>query len=176
MMERSRAAPEQRYESGSIMGEIVIGVDGSEASHRAVRWALDEARGRDLGAVAVHAYRRTPVRNPYAAAYPYVPGDTIPVVTEYDRRMQEEQDAHDRQHAESIIQHALDEAGWGVDGPPVRRLALARDAAKTLVEMSEHAELLVVGSRGRGGFTGLLLGSVSQHCAHHARCPVVIIR
>ena len=89
--------------------------------------------------------------------------------------MQEEHDAHARQQAEEVIQRALDEAGWGVDGPVVKRVMVARDAARTLVEMSDHADLLVVGSRGRGGFAGLLLGSVSQHCAHHARCPVVIV-
>ena len=158
------------------MGDIIIGVDGSDASHRALRWALAEARLRDDSVVVVHAYRRTVVRNPYATVYPYVPANTTQVATEHERRMQEEQDAHDRRHAESIIRQALDDAGWDLDGPDVRQLTIARNPAKTLVEMSEHAELLVVGSRGRGGFTGLLLGSVSQHCAHHAHCPVVIIR
>ncbi len=131
------------------MGEIVIGVDGSEPSHRALRWALNEARLRDDVVVVVHAY---------------------------ERRMQEEQDTHARQQAEGVIQRALDGAGWGVDGPVVKRLTVARDGAKTLVEMSAHADLLVVGSRGHGGFAGLLLGSVSQHCTHHAHCPVVVIR
>ena len=159
------------------MGEIVIGVDGSESSHRALRWAFDEARLRDDAVVVVHAYERPRVRNPYATVYPYIPADTFRVATEYERRMREEQDTHARQHAEGIIQRALDQAGWsGVEGPVVKRLTVARDAARTLVEMSEHADLLVVGSRGHGGFTGLLLGSVSQHCAHHARCPVVIVR
>ena len=160
------------------MGEIVIGVDGSEPSHRALKWAMEEARLRDATAVVVHAYPRPVARNPYATAYAYayIPADTYHVATEHERRMQEEQDTHARQHAEGVIQLALDEAGWsGVDGPVVKRLTIARDAARTLVEMSDHADLLVVGSRGHGGFTGLLLGSVSQHCAHHARCPVVII-
>jgi len=160
------------------MGDVVIGVDGSGASHRALRWALEEAQLRDDSAVVVHAYKRTVVRNPYATVYPYVPADTIQVTTEHERRVQEEQDIHDRRHAERLIRQAFIAAGRDVDGPDVRPLAMAmaRDPAKTLVEMSEHAELLVVGSRGRGGFAGLLLGSVSQHCAHHAHCPVVIIR
>lgn len=158
------------------MGEIVIGVDGSEPSHRALRWALNEASLRDDVVVVVHAYERQRVRNPYATVYPYIPADTFRVATDYERRMQEEQDTHARQQAEGIIQRALDEAGWGVEGPVIKRLTVARDGAKTLVEMSAHADLLVVGSRGHGGFTGLLLGSVSQHCTHHAHCPVVVIR
>jgi nucleotide-binding universal stress UspA family protein len=162
--------------SGRAMGEIVIGVDGSEPSHRALQWAMEEARLRDDVVVVVHAYERQRVRNPYASAYPYIPGDTFRVATDYERRMQEELDTHARQQADSVIQRALDEAGGGAEGPVVKRLTVARDAARTLVEMSEHADLLVVGSRGHGGFTGLLLGSVSQHCAHHARCPVVVIR
>ncbi len=158
------------------MGDIVIGVDGSEASHRALRWALEEAQLRDDSAVVIHAHKRTVVRNPYATVYPYVPAGNMQVETDYERRMQEEQDAYDRRHAESTIQQALDQVGWSIDGPDVRPLAMARDPAKTLVEMSEHAELLVVGSHGRGRFAGFLLGSVSQHCAHHAHCPVVIVR
>lgn len=157
------------------MGEIVVGVDGSESSRRALRWALNEAHLRGDVIVVTHAYERQRVRNPYATAYPYVPADTFRVATEYERSQQEELDTHARQQAEGVIQQALDEAGWAVDGPVVKRLTVARDPARTLVEMSEHADLLVVGSRGHGGFTGLLLGSVSQHCAHHAHCPVVII-
>jgi nucleotide-binding universal stress UspA family protein len=162
--------------SSRVMGEIIIGVDGSEPSHRALRWALDEARLRDDAVIVVHAYERPRARNPYATVYPYIPADTVRVATDYERQMQEEHDTHARQQAEGIIQRALNEAGGAADGPVVKPVTVARDAAKTLVEMSDHAELLVVGSRGHGGFAGLLLGSVSQHCVHHARCPVVVIR
>jgi nucleotide-binding universal stress UspA family protein len=158
------------------VGEILIGVDGSESSHRALAWALDEARLRGDVVVVVHAYRRPNVRNPYAIGYPYLPADTVRVATEQERRLQDEQETHVRQQAEGIIQQALNEARHHIDDVTVKRLTLARDPAKTLVEMSEHAELLVVGSRGLGGFRGLLLGSVSQQCVHHARCPVVVIR
>ena len=61
------------------MGEIIIGVDGSEPSHRALRWALHEALLRDDVVVVVHAYEHLRIRNPYATAYPYLPADTARV-------------------------------------------------------------------------------------------------
>jgi nucleotide-binding universal stress UspA family protein len=75
-------------------------------------------------------------------------------------------------------QQILDEELSEVDsaGLEVERVVLEGPPALMLVEAAEEADLLVVGSRGYGGFTGLLLGSVSQQCAHHAHCPVVIVR
>jgi nucleotide-binding universal stress UspA family protein len=58
----------------------------------------------------------------------------------------------------------------------VRARVVEGNAAQVLLDASDGADLLVVGSRGHGGFTEALLGSVSQHCVHHARCPVVVIR
>jgi nucleotide-binding universal stress UspA family protein len=158
------------------MGEIVVGVDGSEPSHRALRWALEEARLCRAVAVVVHAYEPVILHHPYVTADPFVPLAAFSAATVQDQRLQDEQDTRDRQRAEGVVQQALDDAGWRGRDAEVKRLTVARNAAKTLVEMSDHAELLVVGSRGRGGFTGLLLGSVSLQCLHHARCPVVIVR
>jgi nucleotide-binding universal stress UspA family protein len=66
----------------------------------------------------------------------------------------------------------------GYETPPVEVVenVLPGHAAQVLLDLSSHAALLVVGSRGHGGFAGTLLGSVSQHCAQHARCPVVVVR
>lgn len=58
----------------------------------------------------------------------------------------------------------------------IKRLVVAREPAKTLIEMSSEADLVVVGSRGQGGFRGLLVGSVSQQVLHHAQCPVLVVR
>jgi nucleotide-binding universal stress UspA family protein len=157
------------------MGEILVGVDGSATSHRALRWAVDEARLRGAVLLVVHAYKPTPIRRPYPTVDPYVPAEVMQAVTDNQRALQQAQDDRDRERAESLIEQALRETGGDDGGVVVKSVALARDAGRTLVEMSAHAELLVVGSRGRGGFTGLLLGSVSQHCVHHAHCPVVVI-
>jgi nucleotide-binding universal stress UspA family protein len=78
-----------------------------------------------------------------------------------------------REDAEKALDVALGEVD--TSGVEVERVVVEGPAGGALVEASRGAELLVVGSRGRGGFKGLLLGSVSQQCAHHAECPVVIV-
>ena len=139
---------------------IVVGVEGSDGSRAALRWAIDEARVRSATVVVVTAYLPTYV--PAAPDYGYVPLDAPDLVDEV-RKMQDE-----------VVAEALARD----DGPPVplEQQLLKGRAAETLITASEGASLLVVGNRGRGGFRGLLLGSVSQHTAHHAGCPVVIVR
>ena len=80
------------------------------------------------------------------------------------------------QMAESALDATLQEVAPDTDGVLVERRVVEGPAATVLVDESRQADLLVVGSRGYGGFAGLLLGSVSQQCAHHAACPVVIVR
>ena len=139
---------------------IVVGVEGSDGSRAALRWAIDEARVRSSTVVVVTAYLPTYV--PAAPDYGYVPLDAPDLVDEV-RKMQDE-----------LVAEALLLDG----GPPVpfEQHLLEGRAAETLITASQDASLLVVGNRGRGGFRGLLLGSVSQHTAHHASCPVVIVR
>jgi len=80
-----------------------------------------------------------------------------------------------RRAAEKLVESELAELGSALSGVDVERTVVEGAAAPALIEAAEGADLLVVGSRGRGGFAGLLLGSVGQQCAHHAPCPLVIV-
>ena len=135
---------------------IVVGIDGSNESKRALHWALNEARLREAKVVAVHSWTYQ-----FTSGPGYLPGADPEVRASIERE------------AEKVIDDALAEVG--TVGVEVERRAPEGAPSAVLVEASEGADLLVVGSRGRGGFSGLLLGSVSQQCAHHAPCPVVIV-
>ena len=137
------------------MGRIVVGVDGSDQSKAALRWAVEEARLRGASVRAVYAW---------SAPYVPVPGAVLTEHNLEELRLQGER-----------MLEAMNEE---VDskGVEVERTSVEGGPARVLVEAAKDADLLVVGSRGRGGFAGLLLGSVSQQCAHHASCPVVIVR
>ena len=139
------------------MSSIVVGVDGSEASIEALMFAIDEARIHGADVKAVNAWHVPAFA--YGAGMGPVPVDlaAYPEVA--------------RTRLEQCLE-AVGAAGSGVTVTPVVRQGLAADI---ICAEADGAELLVVGSRGLGGFRGLLLGSVSQHCAHHARCPVVIL-
>ena len=139
------------------MARIVVGVDGSNASQAALKWAVAEGRLREATVDAVHAWT-------YPAAT-YITGLVPPPTFAHDDLAAE---------AGAILDEACDRLGDAAAG--VRRIVDEGTPAARLLERAAGADLLVVGSRGRGGFSGLLLGSVSQQCAHHAPCPVVIVR
>jgi nucleotide-binding universal stress UspA family protein len=138
-----------------VNARIVVGIDGSEESRRALDWACREAQLRHADLEVVHAH---------SASWEYgaVPMAVVPIqeIEASHRKLMKDEVAEARRHNTGIrIEQFL------VNDMP----------AHALVEQAKGAELLVVGSRGRGGFTGLLLGSVSQHVSHHAPCPVVIV-
>ncbi|MET9324983.1 universal stress protein [Streptomyces sp. NPDC003038] len=134
---------------------VVVGVDGSPASDEALRWAVRHARQIGATVDAVAAY-----------AIPGAAGLSAPVVAAgFD-------EARARQDLDDEIQKVLVQVG----DVPLEQHLLRGGAANALIQASAGAELLVVGSRGRGGFASLLLGSVTQQCALHASCPVVIVR
>jgi nucleotide-binding universal stress UspA family protein len=136
-------------------GRIVVGVDGSESSRRALAFALDEGRLRHWEVEVVHAWSL-----PAIPASPYV---AIPYYSEA---------AMDASGTE-ILDRALAEANTA--DITITRRVVKGASAPALLEAAESANLLVVGTRGHGGFAGLLLGSTSQHCAQHPPCPVVIV-
>ncbi len=141
------------------MSTIVVGVDGSAEAGAALRWALDEAALKGANLAVVHAYS-APV--PYEAFY--AAGGHWPEMAEEARRAAEE---------------LVDEVLSGVEVPEgveiSRQIVENVNPARALIDLSKDAAMVVVGSRGRGGFAGLLLGSVSQQVVSHARCPVVVI-
>lgn len=131
---------------------IVVGVDGSAQGNAALRWALDEAAAHGSELVAVFAWQM-----PFID----IPG------------------AFDREEIEGLSKKFLIDTVAEVEPEPtvpVTLLVAQGDVSESLISASKGADLLVLGSRGRGGFAGLRLGSVSQECAAHARCPVVIVR
>ena len=144
------------------MSRIVVGVDGSQGAVLALEWALAQARRTGTGLRVVYVY--SPPSSYSIAAL--ADGGDLPI----------DDGGALRQAAEEALELILTKpAGdWAdVHVQPTAIEALA--PAPALVEASEGAELLVVGSRGLGGFGGLLLGSVSQQCVQHATCPVVVV-
>ena len=137
------------------MKTIVVGVDGSECAEKALAWAVGEARLRGDRVRAVHAWEYPVNGAVYGLMGPQL-------------GLEELRDA-----AKATLEEAVEPLQNGV---PIEQVVVEGPAAHALMSASRDADLLVVGSRGRGGFKRLLLGSVSTQCAHHSRCPVVIVR
>jgi nucleotide-binding universal stress UspA family protein len=134
---------------------IVAGIDGSDSSIRALRWAADQAQlsGSALEAIMTWEW---PIN--YGMALPF-PSDFDPAT-----------------ETRKVLEGAVEEVHLHHPSLHIRSRLIEGHPAPVLVEASIGAELLVVGSRGHGEFAGMLLGSVSEHCAAHAYCPVVVIR
>ena len=133
----------------------MVGIDGSPTSEAALAFAFEAADLRGVPLVAVHTWTDYQIESTMVAV---LEGDAI------------DADEH-RLLAERL-------AGWSEKFPDVsvQRLVTRYRPAHTLIEQSAHAQLVVVGSRGRGGFAGMLLGSVSHALLHHAACPVAVVR
>jgi nucleotide-binding universal stress UspA family protein len=142
-MERSGGTP-----------QILVGVDGSAESTRALRWAADYARLCRAEIEAVTCWQ-------YPTSY------GLPaVLPDYDFPAETRQ----------VLEDALTKAFGDQIPEGLRRRVEQSHPAVLLVAASAEADLLVVGSRGHGEFAGMLLGSVSEHCVTHAHCPVVVVR
>jgi len=137
------------------MGRIVVGVDSSKTSLKALRWALAEAQLRGASVELVHAFPR-----------PELVGMTMVVTLPSDEEL--------REASAQVLADALESVG-GAGEVEVSTHVGAGGPASVLVEAGQDAEMLVIGSRGLGGFRGMLLGSVTQQVIAHAPCPVVVI-
>lgn len=138
------------------METIVVGVDGSDSSVNALRWALDEARLRSARVRVVLAW-------------------SYPQVSTY-HEAKHVLDVPFAEDAAIFLDQVVAEAAAAAEGLEIEKKVVEGQAAPALVEEARDASILVVGSRGLGGFSGLLLGSVSQQCAQHATCTLVIVR
>ena len=140
---------------------IVVGVEGSGYARAALIWALEEAHHRGAVIEVVTCYSPTYV--PAAPDLGYVPLDSFDLAAEVEKMQGE------------VIESAIEASDFS-DEVEVRRVLQKGRPADTLMTAAEGATMLVVGNRGRGGFAGLRLGSVSQAIAHHSPCPLVIVR
>lgn len=133
---------------------VIVGIDGSPDSVRALRWAADFARELQAPLQALTTFE-----------VPGIYGVQAMAGWEDPARLEEES----RSMLAEIVREAMGE------GAQVEERVVQGHPAKVLVEASPDAQLIVVGSRGRGGFAGMVLGSVSQHTVNHAQCPVVVV-
>lgn len=141
--------------TGSLTGtrtqHIIVGVDGSEPSVRALKYASTLATALDASLEAVATWAPPPL-DPMAMIE-WSPQDT----------------------AEEVLDGAIHDAFGGHPPAGLERTVAPGPPARTLIELSDRCDMLILGSRGHGGFAGMLLGSVSAACAAHAHCPVVIV-
>lgn len=136
-------------------GTIIVGIDGSESSADALRWAVGQAKLTGATIEAVYAW------DPGALV-----SLGLPPLIDWEPL---------REAAQARAVEIVQETITGDGGVRVVPRTVTGTPADVLVKSSEHADLLVVGSRGLGGLKGMLLGSVGHHCAAHAHCPVVIV-
>jgi nucleotide-binding universal stress UspA family protein len=137
---------------------IVVGVDGSAHSHKALTWAAAEAadHGADLVVLNVWEHTLPPPAGSVSVSERYVPDPS-------------------QRTGEELVKEIKEVLG---EDPPVviQPHVKQGNPAKVLIDQAADADLLVVGTRGHGGFRGLVLGSVSQHVAAYATCPVAVVR
>lgn len=140
-------------------GRIVVGVDGSDSSKAALRWAVHQAELTDSQVEAVIAWQYPPMIGGFGF------GPVSAAALNFD-------EIATKALSDAIAEVVVDSAR------PVHisTAVIEGHPAQVLLRAGEGADLLVVGSRGHGGFAGALLGSVSQHCVHHAPCPLIIVR
>jgi nucleotide-binding universal stress UspA family protein len=148
-----------------VAGTIVVGVDGSAASHEALRWAVAEAKLRDARLVAVHAWSFVPAQPIGDAGLLAMPSADLA------GQLSAESDA-----AAAALDEAVDAALRDDPSVAIEKKLVEGDAGEAIVAEAADADLIVVGSHGRTGLKAALLGSVSRHVVDRAKCPVVVVK
>jgi nucleotide-binding universal stress UspA family protein len=165
------------------MAVVVVGVDGSAQSLEALKLAAREAAWRSGALRAVYVYEPVRPRQADAAAavaaaalWPSAATSSGGVIAEANR-LDDEERAHARRHAEDLLRQIVASVEDDMPDVAIDRVAIGdRHPSEALLRAAADADLLVVGSRGLGGFAGLLLGSIGQQCVQHATCPVLVVR
>jgi nucleotide-binding universal stress UspA family protein len=145
-------------------GPVLVAVDGSPQGQPAIAFAFTEAALRGTDLIALHAWSTWLDHGEHPLGHPV---DLVELVGDVDRLRQEE---------EQVLAEALSGHRDQHPGVTVRPRLVRGRTRPALIEASTDAQLMVVGARGHGGFTGLLLGSVSRAALHHAHCPVTVVR
>ncbi len=161
------------------MGRVVVGTDGSPGGQAAVRFAAEEARmrGATLEAVYVHAIPARDSAFSHGLSAEVASADLYTEMMERDREVEEEAQDRARQFGQALLDRSLAAAEAG-DLDAETTVLFDRRPARTLIDAvrrRDDVDLLVVGSRGRGELTGVILGSTSQACVTHARVPVTVV-
>jgi nucleotide-binding universal stress UspA family protein len=145
-------------EVADVPGGVLVGHDGSACAQEALQWAADLALRAGYPLHVLRAWKMTTAPRPAT----WEPG-YVPPLEDFETAVREQLEAH-------VASAGLDPA------LPVTCHVTHGSPARGLIESAARADLLVVGARGRGGFVGLVLGSVSDQCVRHAPCPVVVVR
>lgn len=160
MSESASASVSESVEPPATGPRIVVGNDGSQPALHALEWALDHARAVGGTVTLLRAWTMSTAPRPKTQTFGYVPPRS-----DFEEAVLEDLRAD--------VAGAVASHGRGVD---VRYAAYCGPAGNALIEASHDADLVVVSSRGRGGFRGLALGSTSDQLVRHAACPVVVVR
>lgn len=148
-----------------MAGKILVGVDGSDHGRAALRVAAAEAKARDATLIAAHVWAFSPPVAVGTTDVMAMPAGNLPAELEADREI-----------AQRVLEEAIEDALGTSPDVPVERLLIEDVPGEGLVQAAADADLVVVGSRGRGSFASAVLGSVSHYVVQHAPCPVVIVR
>ena len=139
--------------------KIVVGIDGSKESIEALTWACEEAQQDRVPIVAVCVWTLPPSPvSPSFGGFNWGDGAQLDDATR------------------SMLQHVVEQAELDFPTVDIGQYVIAGNAAQELIKLSEAADLMVVGARGHGGFSGMLVGSVSQHVLAHSGCTVAVVR
>lgn len=158
------------------MSSIVVGIDGSPEAQAALKWAVEEAARTEAKLTAMYIYPPVKHDEPFLSHSHFPDSATMQQLAGEAQVWTEQQDRSSHDVAMRNLVRFVQEVVTRDVGVHVQLVAIPGKPSRRLVEASRGTDLLVVGARGSGGFGGLKLGSVSEQCVRHAKCPVLVVR